>query len=99
MTAYVIFNYLEIFDEQKVLEYRKRAHPTVEEFGGLVVIRPGALQVMEGQSTEYLIATQWDSMEAALRWYNSPQYQSAHKLREDAARVQVIIAEGTVPDA
>ncbi len=94
MPAYVIFNYLTVLDEQRIQQYRQRAHPTVAAFGGKVVIRPGGLQVMEGADSAYLIVTEWKDMAAALAWYHSEQYQQARKLREGAAEVQVIIAEG-----
>jgi uncharacterized protein (DUF1330 family) len=94
MTAYVIFNYLEVFDEQRILEYRQQAHPTVAEYGGRVLIRPVTPEVMEGDSSQYLIVTEWDDMEAARSWYRSPEYQVARKLREHAARVQVMIVDG-----
>lgn len=95
MTAYVIFNYLQVFDERKILRYREQAHPTVAEYGGRVVIRPAKLQVMEGTPCSYLIVTEWGSMEDALAWYHSPGYVSARALRKGVAEVQVIIAEGT----
>jgi len=94
MTAYVIFNYLQVFDEQRILEYRKQAHPTVAEYGGRVLIRPGEIHLLEGTPCNYLIVTEWDNMEAALAWYHSPEYQLACKLREGAAEVQVIVSEG-----
>tara|TARA_R110002110_G_scaffold205066_1_gene416720 strand:+ start:120386 stop:120673 length:288 start_codon:yes stop_codon:yes gene_type:complete len=94
MAAYVIFNYLQVFDEEKILAYRKQAHPTVAEYGGSVVIRPGPLEVKEGREVAYMIVTEWPDMDAANAWYHSPEYQLARKIREDAADVQVIIAQG-----
>ena len=91
MTVYVISTYLQVFDEQRVLEYRKLAHPTVTAHGGRVVVRPAALQVLEGPPAEYVIVTEWADMSSAQAWYNSPEYQQARKLREGAAQVQVII--------
>jgi len=98
VTAYVIFIYLQVFDEQRILAYRQQAHPTVAAFGGRVVVRPGTQQVMEGPQAQYMIVTQWDDMAAAQAWYNSPEYQRARELREGAAQVQVIITEGVAPD-
>tara|TARA_R110001592_G_scaffold357416_1_gene660646 strand:+ start:231824 stop:232120 length:297 start_codon:yes stop_codon:yes gene_type:complete len=98
VAAYVIFIYLQVFDEQRILEYRQQAHPTVAAYGGRVIVRPAALQVMEGPEAEYMIVTAWDDMAAAQAWYNSPEYQRARKLREGAAQVQVIITAGAAPD-
>jgi uncharacterized protein (DUF1330 family) len=94
VTAYVTCIYLQLFDEQRIMEYRQQAHPLVAAYGGRVIVRPGELQVVEGPQAEYMIVTEWDDVAAAKAWYNSPEYQSARKLREGAAQVQVIITEG-----
>ncbi|MFK8018790.1 MAG: DUF1330 domain-containing protein [Pseudomonadales bacterium] len=93
MTAFVIFNYLQVHDEQKILAYRQRAHPIVAQHGGHVRVRPGALEVREGVASQYLIVTEFDDMETARRWYDSEEYQLARKIREGAADVQVIMTE------
>ncbi|MFK7733682.1 MAG: DUF1330 domain-containing protein [Pseudomonadales bacterium] len=94
MTAYVIFNYLQVHDEQRIIAYRQQAHPTVALHGGRVIIRPGALDNREGVPSQYLIVTEFDDLTAARNWYDSDEYQQARKLREGAADVQVIITEG-----
>jgi uncharacterized protein (DUF1330 family) len=96
VTTYVIFNYLQVFDEERIQAYRERAHPLVAKYGGRVVVRPGALSVVEGRPSEYLIVTQWDTVDAALDWYHSPEYQEARKIRDGAAEVQVLFADGAV---
>lgn len=94
MTVFVIFNYLEVFDEQRIQAYRKQAHPLVAQYGGRVVIRPGELHLLEGRPSQYLIVTEWESMEVAKAWYHSPDYQKARRLRDGAADVQVIMTSG-----
>jgi uncharacterized protein (DUF1330 family) len=94
MSAYVIFNYLQVYDEAKILEYRKQAHPTVAEYGGRVRVRPGELNMLEGPTSQYMIITEFDDLQAAQAWYDSPEYQLARKIREGAADVQVLIAPG-----
>lgn len=94
MSAYVIFNYLQVYNEERILEYRKQAHPTVAEYGGRVKVRPGELQVLEGAASRYMIITEFDDVTAARNWYDSPEYQLARKIRETAADVQVIIVAG-----
>lgn len=94
MAAYVIFNYLQVHDEQRILAYRKHAHPTVAQYGGRVKVRPGALDVREGPVSQYMIITEFDDLPAAHNWYESDEYQAARALREGAAEVQVIITTG-----
>jgi len=94
MSAYVIFNYLQVYDEDKILQYRKQAHPTVAEYGGRVKVRPGELHMLEGPASQYMIITEFDDLQAARAWYDSPEYQVARKIREAAADVQVMIVPG-----
>ena len=42
-------------------------------------------------------AGEFDSVEAARRWYDSPDYREARKVREGAAKVRLFIAEGAAP--
>lgn len=94
MSAYVIFNYLQVYDEEKILAYRRKAHPTVAQYGGRVKVRPGELQLLEGPVSRYVIITEFDDLEAARTWYESPEYRLAKTIREAAAAVQVLIVPG-----
>ena len=94
MAAYVIFNYLQVYDEEKMLEYRKHAHPTVATYGGTVKVRPGELHMLEGPASQYMIITEFQDVTTARAWYDSPEYQLARRIRESAADVQVMIVPG-----
>ena len=68
--------------------------PTVAKYGGRVRVRPGELHGLEGPTSQYLIITEFDDLQAAQAWYDSPEYQLARKIREAAADVQVMIVPG-----
>ncbi|HEX2462042.1 MAG TPA: DUF1330 domain-containing protein [Vicinamibacterales bacterium] len=42
-----------------------------------------------------LVMLEFPSLEQAELWYNSPEYKPLIALRENAAKTQLIIAEGT----
>ncbi|MFC1720283.1 DUF1330 domain-containing protein [Pseudomonadota bacterium] len=93
MSAYVIFNYLQVYDEEKIQEYRRHAHPTVASYGGRVRVRPKPVECLEGPGSEYLIMVEFDDVRAARAWYDSTEYQQARSIREQSAVVQVLIVQ------
>lgn len=67
----------------------------VEEMGGKYVIRGRAGQVLEGTGTDgtALVVIEWPDRQAALNFWNSPQYAEIKKLREGVAEVDIAIYE------
>ena len=95
MAAYMIV-LAKIHDREKFLTgYGPAAAKLVEQFGGRYVLRAaGALQLEgnlePGQST---VISEWPDKDAALRFWNSPEYAVARKLREGIADVEVVLVE------
>ena len=95
MAAYVIGD-IEITDPAAFREYRDRVSATVEQYGGKFVVRGGRVTPKEGDwQPRLLVMLEFPSLEQAERWYNSPEYEPLIAIRENAARTQLIIAEGT----
>ena len=95
MAAYVIGD-IEITDRAAFQEYRNRVGATVEQYGGRFVVAGGRVNPKEGDwQPRLLVMLEFPSLEQAERWYNSPEYQPLIAIRENAARTQLIIAEGT----
>jgi uncharacterized protein (DUF1330 family) len=95
MAAYVIGD-IEITDRAAFQEYRNRVGATVEQYGGKFVVRGGRVNPKEGDwQPRLVVMLEFPSLEQAERWYNSPEYQPLIAIRENAARTQLIIAEGT----
>jgi uncharacterized protein (DUF1330 family) len=40
------------------------------------------------------VVLEFEDLEAAKRWYDSPEYREAKRLREDAATLQAVAVEG-----
>ncbi len=92
MSVYMIAR-VRVSDETKFAEYAKRAGPAAQKYGGRYLARGGECKTMEGPHFERNVISVWPSMEQALKWYHSPEYQEAKSYREDAAEVQLCLVE------
>ena len=94
MPAYVIAE-TDVHDAAKYEHYKAAAPATIAAYGGRYAARGGELSVLEGdwQPTR-LVILEFDDLEAARRWYDSPEYREARRLREGAATFRVVAVEG-----
>jgi uncharacterized protein (DUF1330 family) len=93
MTAWMIIT-ARIHDREKFITgYGPAAAKLVAQFGGRYVVRaPGAaLLEGEGMAGASVVVSEWPSREAAMAFWNSPDYAEARKLREGLADVQVML--------
>ena len=94
MAGYVIVND-DITDEALFEEFRSQVRATVEAHGGKYHVRGGATEVVDGDWTPgRLVVIEFESVERAKAWLSSPEYSELRKIRLQAARASVIIAEG-----
>ncbi|MGB3457402.1 MAG: DUF1330 domain-containing protein [Litorimonas sp.] len=75
--------------------YAAATAPLVERFGGRYVMRAPGATVLEGAFADgaSVAISEWPDRDAALRFWNSPEYSEARPLREGLADVQVLIVE------
>lgn len=94
MTAYVIVD-IEVTDPVGYQEYVKLAPPTVTLYGGKYIARGGRTEILEGDwSPNRLVILQFDSIEQAKKWLNSPEYRKARALRHKYAESKMVVIEG-----
>lgn len=74
--------------------YAEGATEAFKKFGARVLARGGACEQMEGDGHPRNVVIEFDSMEAALGCYNSPEYQAAKAHREGAGIANIVIVEG-----
>lgn len=92
--AYMIFD-VDIQDVQQYGEYRQLASATVAQYNGRYVVRGGEACNLEGDwEPKRVVVLQFDTVEEAQRWYDSPEYRAARAIRERCARSKAIIVEG-----
>jgi uncharacterized protein (DUF1330 family) len=94
MAAYVIVE-TDITDPEQYEQYKAVSPAAVAAAGGRFVARGGELAVLEGDwSPTRLVVIEFPDLDAAKRFYESPQYQEAIKLREGAASLRMVAVEG-----
>jgi uncharacterized protein (DUF1330 family) len=94
MPAYVIVE-TDIHDHDQYEQYKAASPAAVAGGGGRFVVRGGELAVLEGDwQPSRLVVLEFESLEAAKRWYDSPGYQEAKRLRDGAANLNMVAVEG-----
>lgn len=94
MTAYVIVD-IHVNDPVGYEEYKRLAPPTIELYGGKYLARGGQTEVLEGEWTpNRLVILQFDGIEQARKWLNSPEYGEVKKLRHQNAGSNMVVIEG-----
>jgi uncharacterized protein (DUF1330 family) len=94
MTAYVIVD-IDVHDPAHYEEYKRLAAPTIELYGGKYLARGGKTEILEGDwSPNRLVILQFDSVDQAKTWLNSPEYSEAKRIRHDTATSNMVLIEG-----
>jgi len=94
MPAYVIVE-TDIHDPEQYEQYKAASPAAVAGGGGRFLVRGGEVAVLEGdwQPTR-LGVLEFEDLDAVKRWYVSPEYQAAKKLREGAANLRMVAVQG-----
>lgn len=94
MPAYIIAE-TDIHDPDQYEHYKAAVPAALAGHGGRFVVRGGEIAVLEGdwQPTR-LVLLEFDDLEAAKRFYASPEYQRARELRVGAANLNMVAVEG-----
>jgi uncharacterized protein (DUF1330 family) len=94
MPAYLIVE-TDITDPVQYEEYKAASPGAIAAHGGRFVVRGGETAVLEGEwRPKRLVVVEFDDLEAARHFYDSPEYQAARKLREGAASLNMVAVEG-----
>ncbi|MFK8052671.1 MAG: DUF1330 domain-containing protein [Woeseiaceae bacterium] len=95
MPAYMIVT-AKIHDRDAFIAgYGAVAADLVAKFGGRYVLRGPGAELLEGDFGEGagMVISEWPDKEAARKFWNSPEYAEAKKLREGMADCQVLLIE------
>ena len=94
MPAYVIVE-TDVHDPEQYERYKAASPGAVHAGGGRFVVRGGELAVLEGDwHPSRLVILEFPDLEAAKRWYTSPEYEEAKRLREGAADLRMVAVQG-----
>jgi uncharacterized protein (DUF1330 family) len=92
--GYVIF--AETVNDQAGMDaYQQKAIVSLIQAGGRPIVVHDDAEVLEGQwGGSKTVVLEFDSVDAARAWYQSPDYQAAIPLRRAAANSNVVIVGG-----
>ena len=94
MAVYVILD-IDVKNPRGYEQYKKKGAPTIASYGGKPLARGGKVEILEGNwHPKRMVMLEFDNMESAKRWWNSPEYKEAKKLRHKSAKTNVILLEG-----
>ncbi|MBT4503567.1 MAG: DUF1330 domain-containing protein [Gemmatimonadetes bacterium] len=84
MSYYFVVNY-DITDQEKYEQYVQAVVPTLIQSSGEILVVDHEPNYLEGNSRNTLVVLEFESEAAAMKWYNSPEYQAIVHLRIDAS--------------
>lgn len=93
MPGYLILHG-EVTDPEGYEEYKERSQTLLAEHGGRFLVRGGGATAVEGEWMPRFVVVEFPSYEAALSFYNSPEYQEAAEIRKRYSTAAVAIVEG-----
>jgi len=76
-------------------EYGPKVPATLQPYGGRFLVRGGKLTNLEGDAPGRFVVIEFDSLQNARKWYQSPEYQALIPIRQKASKSTLFIAEGT----
>ncbi len=94
MPAYFIAE-VEVTNPEGYEPYRTLAGASIAQYGGRFIVRGGKAELIEGGPEPMrVVVTEFADVEAARRWYNSPEYQAALPIRLANSQGRAFIVEG-----
>ena len=86
--------HLNVHDKEGMEKFRQMAGPTIAEYGGKVLVREPNPDVREGENLGTVVVVEFESIDAARKFYESEKYQAAKAVRELAAKAHLVLVEG-----
>jgi uncharacterized protein (DUF1330 family) len=94
MAGYVIGN-IDVTNPEAFEEYRKLVPDTIAAYGGKYLVRGGAADVAEGSYNPVrIVVLEFESVDQAKKWYNSPEYIPLREMRMNASNGDLYFVEG-----
>ena len=88
----VCVGHIRVKDAEVWEQYRSRVGATIEQYGGELLFRGQQERLFSGEMLhEKVVALQFETLEAANRWHDSPEYQALIPIRERGADVTLVL--------
>ena len=94
MAAYIIVD-VDVKDAKAFEPYKQPTAASVAQYGGRFIVRSSEYEVLEGSwRPTRLVVIEFPSVEAAKRWYESPEYQKVLPIRLQHAVSKMLLVNG-----
>jgi len=95
MAAYLVVDTL-LENPEQYEEYKLKARPVAEQYGGEYLARGGPMQIKESDlwSPTRMVLVKFADAAAANRFYESPEYQAVLPISKASARRTAFVLEG-----
>ena len=91
--GYVVAN-IRVQDQEKFKQFSGMAGPAIKKYGGKVLARGPDADRLEGDLSGIVMLIEFESKEAANKFYYSEEYQAAKAVRETCSDTDFMIIEG-----
>lgn len=89
-----IITRMTVTDPDTYKRYVEMASVAMALYGGRPIARGGRFETLEGEARPRNVILEFESFEAARRYYHSPEYQAAVRVRLPAGVGEMVLVEG-----
>ena len=93
LPGYVVAE-VDVTDPATFKQYADKAPGTITQYGGHYIIRGGKNTSLEGDAPKRFVVIQFENVEKAKAWEDSPEYEAIKPIRHKSAKSRVFIIEG-----
>jgi uncharacterized protein (DUF1330 family) len=94
MPAYVLGE-VQVTNAEGYAEYTSTVQATLDRYGGRFLVRGGQAHPLEGEWPERRrVLIEFPTLEAARRWWDSPEYEKPKALRRAHSSGRLVLLEG-----
>ena len=98
MSAYCLFNNIEILNPEGMALYREKVFAVVSKYQGEYVSVGGQVELKEGNlNLKFPVLIRFPNMQIANEWYNSSDYAELLALRKKSGIFEAVFFEGPLP--
>jgi uncharacterized protein (DUF1330 family) len=93
MPAYVIVE-VDVKDPEGYEDYKRLSTAAGAKYNAKFIARGGKVEAFEGEAPKRVVILEFENIDAAKRWYESPEYTEAKTVRQKYAETTMFVVEG-----
>jgi uncharacterized protein (DUF1330 family) len=91
---------VDVTDVEGYQAYSRQVPATIAKYGGRYLVRGGKMELREGEwPGPRTVILEFPSLERALEWYDSPEYQPLRPIRQANSSARIAFFEGVANPA